>query len=65
MTRAAGPRALAFTQVTDQPGVETAPSISPDGKSVAYVKTDGADTAIYLLRVGNRNPVRLTAQEPG
>jgi len=62
---AAGPNALDFTQVTDQPGVETAPSISPDGKSVAYVKTDGADTAIYVIRVGNRIPVRLTARNPG
>ena len=61
----AGPEALAFAQVTDQPGVETAPSISPDGKSVAYVKTEGADAAIYVLRVGNRNPVRLTTKTPG
>ena len=62
---AAGPTAIGFTQVTDQLGVETTPSISPDGKSVAYVKADGADSAIYVLRIGNRNPVRLTAKARG
>jgi len=56
----AGPQVVSFTQVTDQPGVEATPSLSPDGKSVVYAKSTGADTALYLLRVGSRNAVRLS-----
>ena len=59
------PRIVSFQQVTDQPGVESAPSLSPDGKSVVYSKSDGADSALYLLRVGNRNPARLTPDSTG
>ena len=57
----AAPRVVSFAQVTDQPGVETTPSLSPDGKSLVYAKGDGTNTDLYLLRVGGRNPVNLTA----
>jgi eukaryotic-like serine/threonine-protein kinase len=60
----ASPQIVAFAQVTDQPGGETQPSLSPDGKSVVYVKTVGSDTDLYLLRIGGRNPVRLTPDSP-
>jgi Tol biopolymer transport system component len=58
------PQVVAFAQVTDQPGDETTPSLSPDGKSVVYVKTVGSDTDLYLLRIGGRNAVRLTPDSP-
>ncbi len=61
---APAPRILSFAQVTDQPGVETTPSLSPDGKSVVYAKTVGTDTDLYLLRIGSRNAVRLTPDSP-
>jgi WD40 repeat protein len=61
---AASPQVASFTQVTDQPGVETTPSLSPDGKSVVYAKTIGTDTALYLLRIGGRSPIRLSPTAP-
>jgi len=60
----ASPQVASFTQVTDQPGVETTPSLSPDGKSVVYAKTIGTDTALYLLRIGGRSPIRLSPNAP-
>jgi Tol biopolymer transport system component/tRNA A-37 threonylcarbamoyl transferase component Bud32 len=51
----------AFTQLTDQPGAELFPSLSPDGKSVVYAK----DGDIYSLRVGGKNPINLTKDSPG
>jgi Tol biopolymer transport system component len=56
-----GPRAVSFTQVTDLPGVETSPSLSPDGKSVVFAGTAGGGTGLYLLRIGNRKAVPLAA----
>jgi Tol biopolymer transport system component/tRNA A-37 threonylcarbamoyl transferase component Bud32 len=46
-----------FTQVTDMEGEETWPSLSPDGKSVAYASRARGTSDIYVLRVGGRNPV--------
>jgi Tol biopolymer transport system component len=46
-----------FTQVTDMEGEETWPSLSPDGKSVAYSSVARGTSDIYVLRVGGRNPV--------
>jgi serine/threonine protein kinase/Tol biopolymer transport system component len=60
----AGSQVISFTQVTDQPGVETTPSLSPDGKSIVYAKTSGSETALFLSRVGARNAVRLSAVPP-
>lgn len=51
---------LGFNQVTDQPGEECFPSLSPDGKSVAYASQKAGNWDIYLQRVGGRNPRNLT-----
>ena len=40
------------------------PSLSPDGKTFVYAKSDGANSDLYLLRVGGRNPVNLTPDSP-
>jgi len=58
------PSAVSFSQLTDQPGVEREPALSPDGKSVAYVAEADGDLDVFLLRVGGRNPVNLTADSP-
>jgi Tol biopolymer transport system component len=50
-----------FTQLTDQPGFERQPTISPDGRSVVYVSDARGNADLYLLRVGGRNAVLLTA----
>jgi len=60
----ASPGAASFLQVTDFPGVERQPSLSPDGKSVVYVSDVSGNDDLYLLRVGGRNPVNLTADSP-
>jgi Tol biopolymer transport system component/tRNA A-37 threonylcarbamoyl transferase component Bud32 len=51
---------MKFDQVTDQPGEECFPSLSPDGKSVVYASRRAANWDIYLQRVGGRNPRNLT-----
>jgi eukaryotic-like serine/threonine-protein kinase len=60
----AGPVFESFDMVTEDPGVEMTPSISPDGKSVVYAKTNGNDTALYLIRVGGRKSQRLSGPAP-
>jgi Tol biopolymer transport system component len=66
-SRAGGtpPEVRSFAQVTDQPGVEATPALSPDGKSLVYSKTLDGDTDLYSLRIGSRTAVRLTADSPG
>ena len=59
-----GPPVGIFTQVTDLAGVESGPTLSPDGKSVVYAKRVNGDTDLYLQRIGGRNAVRLTAGSP-
>jgi Tol biopolymer transport system component/serine/threonine protein kinase len=49
-----------FTRITDMPGLEASPSISPDGNFVVYTTTEGKDFDLFLQRIGGRNPVNLT-----
>ncbi|MBI1786316.1 MAG: serine/threonine-protein kinase, partial [Acidobacteria bacterium] len=58
--QAAEPVRLRFTQLTDQAGPETFPSLSPDGRSLAYASRASGNWDIYLQRVGGKNPVNLT-----
>ena len=51
------PRWSAFTQLTDAAGVETAPSVSPDGEYFAYSSDARGTFDIYVQRVGGRAPV--------
>ncbi len=51
---------LAFQQISDSPGVETEPSLSPDGKSVVYAQVAEGSSRLYLRRVGSRTPIPLT-----
>jgi eukaryotic-like serine/threonine-protein kinase len=53
-----------FQQITDSPGVETSPTLSPDGKTVVYASDASGNFDLYSLRVGGRNPVRLTGDSP-
>lgn len=50
-----------FTQLTFDPGEETDPSISPDGKFVAFVKTVNGQKDIFLQRVDGRSAINLTS----
>ena len=53
-----------FTQLTSDPGVEEYPALSPDGKLLAYVSRATGNADIYVLRVGGKNPINLTKDEP-
>lgn len=49
-----------FTRLTDQPGPELYPTLSPDGASLAYAGRSSGNWDVYLLRVGGKNPINLT-----
>jgi len=51
-----------FLQVSDFPGVETTPTLSPDGKTVVYASDATGSWQIYSLRVGARKGVALTTE---
>jgi len=48
-------------QITFEGGQEEEPAVSPDGKFVAYVRQDGGDSDIFLIRIGGQNAINLTA----
>ncbi|MEO1048894.1 MAG: S9 family peptidase, partial [Pseudomonadota bacterium] len=55
----------ALRQVTSEPGVESNPQVSPDGKSVAFLKTSNArepfvPTNVFVMAVDGSNPRNLT-----
>lgn len=52
---------VTLSRITEAEGIETDPTIAPDGKMLAYVATDGDDADIFLIRVGGRNATNLTA----
>ena len=54
---AAEPSWQGFTPVTDAAGIETSPTLSPDGATVAYASRARGSWDIYAVRVGGRNPV--------
>lgn len=49
-----------FTKLTEETGMETGPSISPDGKTFAFAKGDRRERDIYVQRIGGHNPINLT-----
>jgi Tol biopolymer transport system component/serine/threonine protein kinase len=55
------PGNLTFTQVTDSPGQEIYPGLSPDGKVLVYAGQASGNWDIYWQRIGGRNPRNLTA----
>ncbi len=50
-----------FVQLTDAPGLNMSPRLSPDGENLFYVGNASGNRDIYLLRVGGHNAVNLTA----
>jgi Tol biopolymer transport system component len=46
-----------FTQLTDAAGMETSPSLSPDGEFFAYASDARGSFDVYVQRVGGRTPV--------
>ena len=54
----------AFIQLTTQPGLEEFPSLSPDGKWIAYDGNQAGNADIYLQSVGGNNAIDLTKDSP-
>jgi len=64
-TRATNVPSPTFQRLTTFDGEEGWPSLSPDGKTVAYQKTIGGKRDVFVLRVGGANPTNLTASLEG
>ena len=47
-------------QITDEPAVETWPSLSPDGQNLVYASNESGDWDIYSKRVDGQNAINLT-----
>ena len=52
--------AMRFSAVTNIAGVEAQPSLSPDGRSVAYVSNHGGQWDVFVTLVSGGSPVRVT-----
>jgi eukaryotic-like serine/threonine-protein kinase len=59
-----GPRIVSMTQLTDQPGWQRSPALSPDGSQLLYVSSERGNDDIFLLRVGGERAINLTAGSP-
>jgi len=59
-----GPTVVSFQHITDSPGVETQPTISPDGRTVVYAAGASGTSHIYSVHVGGRSSVPLTENSP-
>jgi eukaryotic-like serine/threonine-protein kinase len=53
-----------FLRLTDLPGNETYPSLSPDGNFFVYAKSVGGRSHIYWQRVEGANPTDLSKDSP-
>ncbi len=57
-------RGPAFSQLTDLPGAETSPRLSPDGKTLLFVSRASGNADIHMQRVGGHNPINVTKDCP-
>jgi len=55
-----GPTVVSFQRITDSPGVETSPTISPDGRTVVYATGAPGSSHLYSVHVGSRTAPALT-----
>ncbi|HEX6648031.1 MAG TPA: protein kinase, partial [Pyrinomonadaceae bacterium] len=51
-------------QLTNQPGTEYFPTITPDGKSFVYAAFENGNWDLFEQRIGGRNATRLTRDMP-
>jgi len=58
------PVVASLRQLTELPGAELNPDISPDGRQVLYASASSGNFDLYLLRVGGGRAINLTANSP-
>lgn len=58
------PAILSLRQLTELPGAEINPDISPDGRQVLYAGGAPGNRDLYLLRVGGGRAINLTSGSP-
>jgi serine/threonine protein kinase len=59
------PVQASFTPMTDQPGLESFPSLAPDGQYFAYSRESApGNEDVFLQRTGGSNAINLTADSP-
>ena len=56
-----GVQVASFQQVTDTAGLETSPTLSPDGKTVVFASDRDGSVQIYAQRAGARTATALTS----
>jgi len=54
-----------FSRITNWPGTETAPEISPDGRHVAFLADQAGEFDVYITQIGTSTIRNLTADRPG
>jgi Tol biopolymer transport system component len=64
MTPAATFPEFSLHRLTELPGPELQPSISPDGRQVVFASAAAGNLDVYLLRVGGARPINLTQNSP-
>ena len=55
------PVSMSFSQLTSDPGIEWFPSLSPDGKWIAYASDRSGNRDIFLQGVTGQTAINLTA----
>ena len=58
------PAEFVLQRLTELPGAELHPDISPDGRHVIYSSAAGGNLDLFLLRVGGARAINLTADSP-
>jgi hypothetical protein len=58
--RLPGPTRVRLRPLTSLPGIETAPSLSPDGNFVVFAWSNGAPADLYIKPVDSESLLRLT-----
>jgi Tol biopolymer transport system component len=53
-----------YKQLTSADGLETLPTLAPDGKSFAFVSSQSGNRDIYMQRVDGRTAINITADSP-
>jgi Tol biopolymer transport system component len=53
---------FSLKRLTELPGAEMHPDVSPDGRQVLFSSSAAGNRDIYLLRVGGAQPINLTAK---